>query len=361
VIAAAAAAGLTCGLPATAASAATAKARALPLVTPTTVTWHQIGLQNGWKSAHTSVYNVANPSYSVYNGVVYLDGTLTQPAGTNKQFGVLPLGYRPAHTLYLTVLTGGGNGTPGAVEIKPTGVMTASSPSGSARAFTSLAAVSFPAASAQWTNLSLQNGWKSGATAFGTGSPAYTIRSGIVYLAGSTFTNGTGPLLTTLPANARPVSYLYITVYVHGGLAGYVEIRPDGEVFSFGFAQTSLDGISFATAAAPLTWHNLTLATGWSSSQSAWGTGDPKYAVSGPLVYLAGSMHFDTTSGGSTVFAVLPTVTLTSHLLNQQVYTDSGTTGVFLVLTGDGWAASTPISNSQGFTSLAGISYPRNS
>ena len=366
VVAATAVAGLACGLTATAASAATDRARARPTVLPTTVTWHTIALQNGWKSAQTSIYNVANPSYAVYAGIVYLDGTLTQPTGTPtspKQFGVLPLGFRPAHTVYLTVLTGGGSGTPGTVKIKPTGVMTASSPSGSARALTSLAAVSFPAAGASWTNLTLTNGWKSGATAFGTGNPAYTVRSGIVYLAGSLFTTGNPSLpVTTLPASARPNSVLLVTVYNHGGVAGFVEINPSGTVYAGGSAaalQTALDGLSYPAATATLTWQTLTLATGWSAAAAPYAA--PQYAVNGPIVYLTGAMSFNTSSGGSSVFAIFPTVALTPHILTRQVYTDIGSTGELLVLSGDGWMSSTPASNSQNFTSLAGVAYPRNS
>jgi len=366
VIAGATATGLAFGLMATTASAATDQARALPAVLPTTVTWHTITLQNGWKSAQTSIYQVANPSYAVYGGIVYLDGTLTQPTGTPTsptQFGVLPLGFRPAHTVYLTVLTGGGSSTPGRVKITPTGVMTASSPSGSARALTSLAAVSFPAAGASWTNLSLMNGWKSGATAFGTGNPAYAVRSGIVYLAGSLFTTGNpGLLVTTLPANARPKDVLLITVYNHAGVAGFVEINPSGTMYAGGSAaalQTALDGVSYPAATAALTWHTLTFATGWSAAAAPFAA--PQYAVSGPIVYLTGAMNFNMSSGGSSVFAVFPTVALTPHTLTRQVYTDFGSTGELLVLSGDGWMSSDPASNSQNFTSLAGVAYPRNS
>jgi len=363
VIAAAATAGLVCGLTATTAVAATAKKAMLPTVLPTTVTWHKLTLLNGWHTGRGPFVLVSDPSYAVSGGIVYLDGGLYQAAGTNTEFAILPAGARPAHKEYLTVYSGFSE-TPGTVEIRPNGVMTASSPSGSTRQDTSLAALSYPAAGATWTNLSLVNGWHSGATAFGTGNPAVTVRSGIVYLAGSLFTHGTVTLAAHLGTNARPRSVVYISVYEHGGLAGAVKITPSGSIYVHGLnaaTQTALDGISYPTNAANLSWHLLPLSTGWSSSQSAWQTGDPEYAIRGPIVYLAGSMNFDTASTGNATFTSVPTAAQAINELDRQVYTFGVTTGELILEPAPAVVLSTPMSNGQQFTSLAGIAYPRNS
>jgi hypothetical protein len=51
--------------------------------------------------------------------------------------------------------------------------------------FTSLNGIAFPAASVKGHKLTLINGWKSSQSTYRTGSPAYAIRKGAVYLPGS--------------------------------------------------------------------------------------------------------------------------------------------------------------------------------
>jgi len=224
--------------------------------------------------------------------------------------------------------------------------------------------VSYPAAGGTWHTMALVNGWHSGATAFGTGSPAFTVRNGIAYLAGSLFTHGSNPLAGHLGINAKPRSEVYISVYDHGGLAGAVHITPSGSIYVYGATsatQTALDGISYPTNAANLSWHLFTLATGWSSSQGAYQTGDPEYAVRGPIVYLAGSMNFDTSSGGDALFTHVPTAAQSINEIDRRVYTWDGSTGNLTFDPQDGIVMSTPASNAQKFTSLAGIAYPKNS
>ena len=100
----------------------------------TAVAWHRLALRNGWRSARSPVYDVANPSYAVSGGIVYLDGSLHQVSGAKTEFAILPRTARPARTVYLTVFSGTAAGVPGTVEIRPNGVMTASSPAGSSPA-----------------------------------------------------------------------------------------------------------------------------------------------------------------------------------------------------------------------------------
>ena len=79
----------------------------------------------------------------------------------------------------------------------------------------------------------------------------------------------------------------------------------------------------------------------------------------GPIVYLSGSMH--QASGTNSKYASMPTAARPSNDLIFLTYTDAGTHGT-LVLTRSYLAAgSNPQSDAQGFTSLAAISYPRNS
>jgi len=52
-----------------------------------------------------SQWGTGDPSYSVSNGMVYLSGSLHQPAGSNQVFGVLPSAAKSAYTLYLSVHT----------------------------------------------------------------------------------------------------------------------------------------------------------------------------------------------------------------------------------------------------------------
>ncbi len=339
--------------------------RPAALATVTKVRWHALRLVDGWKSARSKSYAVANPQYAISGGVVYLDGSLHQTSGTKEEFAVLPRAARPARNVILAVLSGSGVGQPGTLEIKPTGAMIASSPAGSTRLLTALQSVSYPAAGARWHRLTLSNGWTSGRRAFGTNDPGYTVRNGgVVYLTGSLRTAGTVAKFGTLPPGTRPARALYITVHDHGVTAGNIVVEPDGILFSYGAAadaQTSLDGVSFPSAGAKLTWHKLKLATGWSSSQSQWNSGDPAYAIAGPIVYLAGSMHFDTLSGGNAIFAEIAKPAQAVNEITRLVDTFGGTTGGITLTPSLGLAASTPGSYAQQFSSLAGISYPRNS
>jgi hypothetical protein len=328
----------------------------------TTVAWHRLALRNGWRSSRTALYEVANPAYAVSGGIVYLDGALHQSSGSKTEFAILPRAARPARTEFLTVLSGLAAGVPGTVEIRPNGAMTASSPAGSARLLTSLEAVSYPAAGGRWTTMKLRTGWQSGASAFSTGSPAYTVRNGIVYLAGSLVGNPASRTFAKLGKNARPRSVLYISVYNSGGTAGDVVIYPSGAIQSYGATsdtQTALDGVSFPTAAAGLRWHKLKLAPAWSSSQGIYQTGDPEYAISGPVTYLAGSMHYS--AGGTAIFADIPKAARSAHELIRQVYTFGGSTGGLTLAPSFGIASSNPASLAEDYTSLAGISYLRSS
>jgi hypothetical protein len=116
----------------------------------------KLPLENGWQSSDTQ-FGTGDPTYSVSNGMVYLSGSLNQPAGDIQTFGVLPPAARPAHTMYLSVYTLGG--AVGELEIDTNGDMLVYE--GGAQGYTSLAGVSFPVASAATNKLTLINGWQS--------------------------------------------------------------------------------------------------------------------------------------------------------------------------------------------------------
>jgi hypothetical protein len=322
------------------------------------VTWHRLRLLHGWKTGHTKLFNLATPAYAISGGVVYLDGGVKQPAGSNDEFAVLPRAARPKHDLFITVFSGDGTGTPGTLLILPNGTMRAYS--GGARTITMLSAVSFPVATAKWHSLKLINGWKKAIPNLGAAAPSYFVSHGIVYLTGSAAGGSSLAPLAYLPRAARPAHREYLPSYEFGGAEGRVYISQSGAIYSFGTAgqtQSSLDAESFPAVGQALTWHSLKLTSGWHSTQSVYQTGNPAYAVVGPIVYLNGGMQ---QAPGGALFAFLPKAIAPPHTLDRQVDTYGGTTGS-VSLSNIGIASSTPATYAQEFTSLAGIAYPRNS
>jgi hypothetical protein len=212
------------------------------------------------------------------------------------------------------------------------------------------------ASSVTWHDLALVNGWVSEAGG-GTGTPAYAVSGGVVYLSGSIDqASGTEGVFATLPPAARPKSILYIAIDF-----GYLVIQRDGEIsheYSNNFSFASLAGVSYPVSG--LTWHTLPLLNGWRSANSAWHTADPAYAVSHGVVYLSGSALQAT--GTDATLAVLPKIARPTHWLYITVYTYTGTSG-FLVIKPDGSVSaytntSEPQPYAQQFTSLAAVSYP---
>ena len=125
------------------ASASRLEARTLTPGRPAAATfrWQNLTLQNGW---HTFLADP--PADSVVGGVVYLKGMLSQPTAGSGQFARLPIGARPAHTLFIPVSVDlGGGGSVGTLEIFHGGQIAVFSTSpADAKAATSLDGVSFP-------------------------------------------------------------------------------------------------------------------------------------------------------------------------------------------------------------------------
>jgi len=196
---------------------------------------------------------------------------------------------------------------------------------GSASAATAAPAVT----GVTWHQLTPINGWQSGESHYGTGSPAWTVRNGVVYLSGSVLQpSGNSGEFAVLPPAARPSRVLYIAVYTLDDTQGFLKLALDN---------------------------------GWVSGEPTHDTGDPSYWVSGGVVHLSGSVYQP--SGTSQIFAVLPKAYRPAHDLYIQVmvYTPDNTAYAGTVLVephGAMWAYSRAPGNAQQYTSLAGISFP---
>jgi hypothetical protein len=106
-----------------------------------------------------------------------------------------------------------------------------------------------------------------------------------------------------------------------------------------------------------VTEHTLTLLNGWQSANSTSGTGKPKFAVSGGVVYLSGSLMAPNPS--SNEFAKLPAGARPGHILYLPIYTSQGAGGTVQIFPGGVMAvfSNNPVS-AHDFSSLAGISFP---
>ena len=211
-------------------------------------TGHPLTLLNGWTSGRQ--YGTGDPAFWQENGTVYLLGSLQAPSGfASNEFAVLPPGEHPARVLYIN--TFGHGGVLETMKIDPDGTMTVFDSQGDH--FTSLAALSFPAAPVTGHNLTLLNGWLSSQGQWDSGDPAYRVSNGIVHLLGSLHQpSGTNSQFAVLPPAARPAHNLWIPTYTYNGAFGWVVIYPSGQIFAANFygstaaqSYTSLATISY--------------------------------------------------------------------------------------------------------------------
>jgi hypothetical protein len=94
-----------------------------------------------------------------------------------------------------------------------------------------------------------------------------------------------------------------------------------------------------------------------------YGTGDPSYSVKNGVVHLSGSLVQPPAPGGTQDFAVLPPAARPKYSLyipTEVSPPDSFAAVGDIVISPDGrmFSNSFPLSESEAFTSLAGISYP---
>ena len=208
---------------------------------------------------------------------MYLSGSLSQPQGTpdsSSTVAMLPQAAFPKVSIYTVTYTF--EGTQGFVDVNPLGGPTAWSPNSSdAQHFTSLAGISYPAASTARTYLPLVDGWEGQDTTLGYENPAWTLTVGTVHLTGP-LTSGTAPEFSVLPAAARPAYADYFPVRLFGAGIGVVLVEPDGTMQATGTDAemfTNLAAVNFTTASTAVT--HLSLLNGWQSAQGLWNTGDP--------------------------------------------------------------------------------------
>lgn len=176
-----------------------------------------------------------------------------------------------------------------------------------------------------WTSLALKNGWAD--YGFGTAGPAVTNISGIVHLKGEIATTGTNDVPFTLPAGDRPATTVYVPVDLGGATAGELEITSGGVVTVFpeqtwsdAQADTSLDGVSFATSGSSFT--KLTLRNGWINGGSGF-AGAAARSISG-IVHFRGLIA---TSGSNAVPFTLPAGLRPDHMVYAPVALCGGNNG----------------------------------
>jgi hypothetical protein len=339
------------GATTTGATTTKAPAKTAPL------TWHPLTLINGWKSASVKNLVRGTPAWALGGGVVYLRGGIEQPVPSSAPFAVLPKPARPTRNLYIEVQTAGE--VPGILYVGADGTMWAYS--GNATGLTSLAAVSYPAATMKSAKLGLEHGWASSQSIYGTGDPSYAISAGVVYLSGSLHSTGTSHVAALLPKAARPAQQLFIQVYEYGGSTGWLQILPTGQVEVFGSEAslyTSLAGVSYPTASAK--WHTFALESDWTSGAKKFHTAAPEYTVIGGVVYLNGSMYETKYVDG--LWTDLPAAARTkADVLSIEVDVAGGNAGELGITDSLGLIASQPDTRAQAFTALAGIAYPQSS
>lgn len=208
-------------------------------------------LNTGWTNA---AFGTRNAAAQVSNGIVRLQGGL-QSSGTDTTVFTLPAAFRPAAVVYVN--TDGFASAPGRITIGTNGVASVQGAvaSGDVLSFTSLEGVWYPLAATGYTAIPLSNGWTDTAI-YGTRGPAYSVSGGIVRLQGS-IGNGTNLSAFTLPAGARPATWVYVPIGLCGAKKGRLNISPTGAVDIQYYSGTgggvlsdaqcfaSLEGVSF--------------------------------------------------------------------------------------------------------------------
>lgn len=107
--------------------------------------WHNFTLEDGWKSGQAK-FGTAAPSYTIINGIVYLNGSLTAAPAENGLWTTLPAGVRTAaDVLEIEVYTA--NGSAGGIAVTNRLGLVSSNPFSNAQAFTSLTGIAYPQSS----------------------------------------------------------------------------------------------------------------------------------------------------------------------------------------------------------------------
>jgi len=166
---------------------------------------------------------------------------------------------------------------------------------------------------------------------------------------------------------AIAIAGLAVVLCLGGGALASTHLVPgpsQGPIHTMRVAPSQGTDNAARSLTAGVSWNSLVLQNAWVSSNATYGTGNPKVALQGNIVYLSGSMH--QTTPGSAIFAFLPSTYRPTHNMYITVYTNGGTSGT-LYIGHDGTmeafsSASCGSGNAaQCYTSLATVSYPINS
>lgn len=216
----------------------------------------QLTLNPAWQSA-SGTYGTGDPSYAISDGAVHLAGSATITDITNPLtiFLQIPAAITPDRCAETNVYSyGGTSGTLEAGQDENLYFETGGNLSYQVR-YISLAGVAYPEHGATWTPLNLQSGWTAGSGDCQTGwQPSYTVIDHIVYLSGALIKSqpGSTTLIGTLPAAARPLHDLYLSVSTGQNAPGALHISPSGLMWLSGGATqtglTSISGISYQTS-----------------------------------------------------------------------------------------------------------------
>ena len=104
--------------------------------------WHNFKLEDGWTSGKAT-FGTAAPVYTIINGVVYLNGSMSGAAATTGLWTTLPAGVRTAaDVLEIEVYTA--NASAGGIGVTNSLGLVSSMPFSNAKAFTSLAGIAYP-------------------------------------------------------------------------------------------------------------------------------------------------------------------------------------------------------------------------
>jgi hypothetical protein len=105
------------------------------------ITWHNLGLKNGWHGA--PFRGTGKPAYTVIDGVVYLTGSADRSNNPSvlPVLAVLPRSARPRHDITFAIFSSAAL-TPAWAEVSPNGEVFISGADASSN--TSLAGITFP-------------------------------------------------------------------------------------------------------------------------------------------------------------------------------------------------------------------------
>ena len=105
--------------------------------------WHHFTLESGWKAF--TKFDTAVPAYAVVNGVVFLNGAMTQPTAGKGTWTSIPVAARTADVVDIEVQTT--SATVGALTMTPGKASVSSVPASNAQMMTYLAGIAYPLSS----------------------------------------------------------------------------------------------------------------------------------------------------------------------------------------------------------------------